>query len=217
MTRTLGRHFPYAAAGLAALAIAGCSTSTSMLHTWAAPDFQKTSIKKLLVMGIAKDGATRRTFEDAFVARLKELGYEAVPGYLWAPDATTINRDAVAEKIRSEHVTHVIVTRVASVRDVQSYVPGTVYAPGAYAYGPAYYGGWYSYYSYGYTAVVTPGYTVTNQVVTLETNLYYMSRPENDAIVWSGTSETWRGESPTSNVNSVITTLVYNMRNKNIL
>lgn len=200
------------ATAVAALAIAGCN-STSMLHTWSAPDFQKTSVKKLLVMGVAKDGATRRTFEDGFVARLKELGYEAVPGYLWAPDATTINRDAIVEKIRSEHVTHVLVTRVANVREVQSTVPATVYYP----YGPAYYGGWYSYYSWGYGAVVSPGYTVTNQVVTLETNLYDTSRAENDAIVYSGTSETWRGESPSSNVNSVISALVYSMRAKSVL
>ena len=194
-----------------ALLVAACTSATSMVHTWTAPDFQKASVKKILVLGVAKDGATRRSYEDGFVSKLKALGYQAVPGYLWAPDATKIDHSALNEKIHAEGVTHVLVTRLAAIRDVQTTVPTTVYT------GPAYYGGWYSYYSWGYTTMVSPGYTVTNQVVTLETNFYDTAKKEESAIVWSGTSDTWRGDTPASNISSVISTLLESMRSSHVL
>jgi hypothetical protein len=84
-------------------------------------------------------------------------------------------------------------------------------------YGPGYYGSWSSYYAVGYGAVVEPGYTTVNTVVTLETNLYDASK-EKDALVFSGESDTWTDQAGSgSKIDSVIYKLVYEMRAKQVL
>jgi len=101
-------------------------------------------------------------------------------------------------------------------KDVETYhAPTTVGV--SYGYGPGYYGGWSSYYSAGYGAVIEPGYTTVDTVVTLETNFYDASK-EKDALIWSGESATWTDQAQTgSKINSVVHALVYDMRAKGVI
>ena len=191
MLNSLGRLVLLA--GAAALMVS-CS-STKIVHSWAAPGATKATVKKVLVLGISSNPSLRRTYEDTFAVELEKLGYKTVSGYLWAPDAANLDRDAITAKIRAEGVTHVLVTRLVRAKDVETYhAPTTVGV--SYGYGPGYYGGWGSYYSMGYGAVVEPGYTTVDTVVTLETNFYDASK-EKDALVWSGESATWTDQAQT--------------------
>ena len=203
-----------ASALILAVLAAGCSARTTVTQTWTSPRYAKSAVRKILVLGIARDGTVRRAYEEDFAERLKALGYEAVPGYAWVGDATEIDRGAIVAKIKENGVTHVLVTRVVGKKEVERYVPPQTVSVG---YGPGWYGGWYSYYSVGYSYVAQPGYITRDEVVTLETNLYDASKPEKDALVWSGTSETWIGDSPKGSVQSVISAVVYKMRAENIL
>ena len=206
----------------AALALAGtilaaaCST-TKMVHSWSAPGFTKESVKKVLVLGISPNASLRRTYEDTFSVELEKMGYQAVSGYLWIPDATQLDREAIIARIKKENVTHVLVTRLVNTKDVETYHAPTVVGVGYGGYGPGYYGSWSSYYSVGYTTVMDPGYTTVDTVVTLETNLYDASR-EKDALVFSGESQTWTDQAQSgSKIDSVIYKLVYEMRAKRVL
>lgn len=205
------------AAAILALALSGCTTHTEMITSWAAPGASKANVKKILVLGISQDTSTRRTFEDDFAGKLKAKGYEAVPGYTWVPDAAKLDQAALAQQIKAEAVTHVLVTRLVGKKAVATEVPATVtYAP----YGPGYYGSWGTYWSYGYGTVYSPGYTTVNDVVTLETNLYDATKPEKDSLVWSGQSETWTDPTPTpskSKIDSVIDKILYEMRLKKVV
>jgi hypothetical protein len=204
-----------ALAGLGVLAMASCS-STKIVHSWAAPGATKESVKKVMVLGISNNPAIRRTYEDTFAAELEKLGYKTVSAYLWAPDAANLDKDALIARIRAENVTHVIVTRIVQSKDVETYHPPTTVGV-AYGYGPAYYGSWSSYYTVGYGAVVEPGYTTVDTVVTLETNLYDASK-DKDALVWSGQSATWTDQAQTgSKIDSVVHALVYEMRAKGVI
>jgi hypothetical protein len=203
------RRFGFAAA---VALLASCS-ATKIVHSWSAPGFSKAGVKKVLVLGVSSNPALRRTYEDTFSVELEKLGYQAVSGYLWAPDAANLDRDAIVARIRKENVTHVLVTRLVKAKDVETYhAPTTVGV--SYGYGPGYYGGWSSYYSYGYGAIVEPGYTTVDTVVTLETNFYDASK-EKDALVWSAESATWTDQAQSgSKIDSVVHTLVYEMRAK---
>jgi hypothetical protein len=100
---------------------------------------------------------------------------------------------------------------------VTTEVPTTVTTVGYAPYGPGYYGSWGTYWSVGYGSVVSPGYTTVNDVVTLETNFYDASK-EKDALVWSGQSETWMDTgSGASRIDSVIDTVVMEMRAKGLI
>jgi len=196
--------------------VAACS-STKMVHSWSTPDFSRETVKKVLVLGISPNAALRRTFEDSFSVELEKRGYETVSGYLWIPDATNLDRDAIMARIRAEHVTHVLVTRVVGTKEVVTYHAPTTVAVGYGGYGPGYYGSWSSYYTVGYGAVMDPGYTTVNDVVTLETNFYDASK-EKDALVFSGESATWTDQAQSgSKIDSVISAVVYTMRAKRVL
>jgi hypothetical protein len=199
--------------------VAACAV-TKMVHSWNAPGFSRETVKKVLVLGISPNTALRRTFEDSFSVELEKLRYQAVSGYLWIPDATNLDRDAILARIKAEHVTHVLVTRVLDTKEVVTYSAPTTVAVGygGYGgYGPGYYGSWSSYYTVGYGAVMSPGYTTVNDVVTLETNFYDASK-EKDALVYSGQSETWTDQAQSgSKIDSVISAVVYAMRQKRVL
>lgn len=210
------RLMSIAAAGV--FLVTAC-VSTKMVHSWVLPGFNKESVKKVLVLGISPNAALRRTYEDSFSVELEKRGYQAVSGYLWAPDAANLDREAIIAKIHAEHVTHVLVTRLVKSKDVETYHSPTVMSVGYGGYGPGYYGSWSTYYSAGYGAVVSPGYTTTNTVVTLETNFYDAAK-EKDALVWSGESDTWTDQSESgtnSNIDSVISQLIYQMRAQKVL
>lgn len=218
MMRTSTRHLILAATAL--VVVTSCS-STKMVRSWTAPGFTKATVKKVLVLGVSANPLLRRLYEDSFAVELEKLGYKAVSGYLWAPDATSLDKDAIIARIKAENVTNVIVTRIVSTKEVATYHAPTVTVGVGYGgyggYGPAYYGSWSTYYSTGYAAVMDPGYTTVNDVVTLETNFYDAAR-ESDALVWSGESETWLDQTRSGKkVDGVISAIVYRMRSSRVL
>ena len=212
-----------ALAAAALLVLQSCVTTTVTKY-WAAPGYSKTSVKKVLVLGISGNQLLRRIYEDSFAVALEKLGYQAVSGYLWAPDATSLDKDAIIARMKAENVTNVVVTRIISTTEVVSYSGPTVGVGVSYGgyggyggYGPAYYGSWGSYYAAGYAAVVDTGTVTANDLVTLETNFYDASR-EPDALVWSGSSETLTDQSRSGKkIDEVITIVVQKMRASRVL
>lgn len=191
------------------LLAAACAPSTKILKSWVDPSLPPGTLKKVLVLGVARNSTLRRSYEDAFVAALKDRGVEGVPSYEWAPDVSTIDRDAIAARVREEGVTQVLVTRVVNRQKVETYQPPTVSTVGVSPYGPGWYGGWYPYYSVGFSYVSSPGYVTVHDVVSLETNLYDSA---SEKLIWSGLSETWVETTPDRNIQPVIGTLIYRMR-----
>jgi len=207
-----------AAAALAL--VVGCS-ATQMTKTWTSPGFNKKTVKKILVLGIAQDDLIRRIYEDTFAVDLEKLGYKAISGYLWVPDALHLDKDAVIARIKAEGVTNVVVTRIVSTKEVATYTGPTVAVGVGYGgyggFGPAYYGSWSTYYSTGYATVMDPAYTTINDVVTLETNFYDASKTEN-ALVWSGESATWTDTSRSGKkIAGLVSAIVYQMRASRVL
>jgi len=212
--RSTLRRFSLAMAAMAL--VSGC-VSTKLVHTWAMPGFDKASVKKVLVFGVSPNIALRRSYEDSFSVELEKLGYQTVSGYLWAPDSAHFDRDAIIAKIKEKGVTHVVVTRLVDVKEVETYHAPTTVGVGYGGYGPGYYGSWSSYYSVGYSTVVSPGYTTVDKVVTLETNFYDAEKAEK-GLIWSGESATWTDQGQTeSKVNEVIHALVYQMRAQKVI
>ncbi len=199
-------------AALALTALAACAPTVKMLSSWKAPTFQEGSVKKVLVLGIAPDSALRRQFEDVFAAEFRARKVDSVPGYPWFPEPRTVAKDAAAEKVKAEHVSHVVVTRIVDKKSVQEYHPPVVMTAGV-GY-PGYYGSWGSYWSVGYSTAVSPGYISNKDVVCLETNVYEVA---TGAMVWTGMTETWVEGEPHQNVDAVIRRVVYELRQARII
>jgi len=198
---------------LATLAVAACAPKTTLLSSWLAPGFQPGSVSKVLVLGVAADSSIRRQYEDMFCAELVKLGVAGIPGYKWVPDPGKLDKDALAQRAKAEGVTHVIVTRVVDRQKVETYHPPSTATVGV-GYGPGWYGSYGSFYATGYSYVTSPGYVTTNDVVSLETNVYGTAKED---LIWSGMSETWVDGSGQKNLDPVIHSFVWELRGKKVL
>lgn len=196
-------------------AAGGCAPTTRMLTSWSAPDFRQGSVEKVLVLAVARDVSIRRSYEDTFVRTLEKHGYAAVPSYLWIPEMPKeLDKALIAQKVKENGVTHVLATRLVDQKTVRTYTPPSYATVGVAPYYPGWYGSYYSYWSVGYSTVMTPGSVTEEQVVSLETNLYDASE---EKLIWTGITETWISSTPSQNVDAVIDKVVYELRAKGIL
>lgn len=196
------------AAAIGALFAAGCGGATQTTRVWTDPSFETNSLRKLMVIGIGNNPTIRRSFEDRFTAALKAQGIDAEPSYRLVGDGK-LDSARTSTEMHQTGCDGVFVTRIVDQKTVRTYYPPTssyvgapyIGAPQAYRYG------WYGYYGLGYSYATTPGYTVENQVVNLETTLY---RVADGQLVWSALSQEWLGQSdiPGSEVDPLVRQLI---------
>lgn len=147
-----------------------------MTETWKDDQFKGT-IRKVAVIGVFKDGETRKIFEDEFAYRLRARGITAVASHKFIPDDKLPDKDFVIGKIRSLGEDTVIVTRILDRETAQTVVPGRSYIVPNY----------YATYGTYYTQIYQPAYTVTEGFAYGETNLYNVN---DEKLIWSGRSKT---------------------------
>jgi hypothetical protein len=197
--------------------VLGCASSTKMLSSSTTPDFRPGTVKKVFVVGVAQNDSLRRLFEETFVNDLKRDKYDGEVSYMRFPDPEPkkIDKDAVSAALVKDGFTHVLVTRLVSVEDRETYVPPTTMAVGV-GYGGygGYYGGWYPYMSMSYGYVTSPGYTTVDRVVCLETNLYDLGTQK---LVWTGQTQTWVDKSAEESVRKVIYAVLWDLRAKKVI
>ena len=178
------------AAAVCLLVLTSCS-ATTMSAVWKDPNYQGGELKKVLVVGVAKDDAIRRLFEDEFTARLKTHGTDAYPSYSLIPSAEMLDEDTVNAKIENLGMDAVLVTRFVNRKKETVYTPGTTY----------YSGGWYNWYSRGYGYASSPGYYSEYEVISLSTNIY---ETQTGKMIRSGMSDTVTGGSAETEIKDLI-------------
>ena len=75
MARIHSTHLAACLLVVAAVAVAGCA-STELVSQWKSPAFSGPPLKKVMVVGVSSQPATRRIFEDEFSAALKAAGVD---------------------------------------------------------------------------------------------------------------------------------------------
>ena len=174
---------------------------TNLTSAWKDPSYQRQP-GKIFVVGIAKKPVNKRMLEDEFVRQLKARGVNAVASYTVMSDSRKNDHSVVAAKMKEQGADAVLISRLASKKTVQTYVPGTVYYP------PQNYNNWHDYYGYGSQAVYTPGYVAEDEYALMETNLYSAG---NDKLIWSAASETELMGSNQAQIKSYIGVMVKSM------
>jgi hypothetical protein len=173
-------------ATVAALILAGCGSTTKLTNVWTDPTLPPSSIQKVMVVAVAQNASGRRMFEDTFASALQKQGVQAISSYSALPGGVTDSLSAHTAMIQNG-CDGVFVTRIIDQKTVDTYYPPTSTYVGTPYYG-GYYGGWYGYYNTSYAVMTSPGYTVENEVIHVETNLY---READSKLVWAALSESW--------------------------
>ena len=177
--------FRPAMTGMIAL-LAGCAT-TALTSTWESPDYRGGPVKNLAVFVIAKDESIGRFAEDQMV-RTMPAGTKATAGYTLF-DKPEGDKDKVRAALIKAGYDGVLVSRLVAVDKSQTYIPPHTHfvQTGPYAVSTPYYGNFVGYYGQGFAVVqTTPGYTVENTTVVVETILYKLP---DDKPIWTATTK----------------------------
>jgi hypothetical protein len=202
-----------AAAAFAAVALVSCAASTQLTSSWSDPAAAGRGYKKIVVVGVTNKGPIRREYEDAFSRELAARGIEATPSYNFGSPDSKLDKDGAIAKLQELGADAVLVTRLVDKETYNTYYPpsySSVAAPSPY------YGGWYGYYSMGYSYMTSPGYVEENKVYRIETNLYDI---KGDKLIWSGLTETtlMSSEAPDAEIAPLIATLAYDMEKHKVI
>jgi hypothetical protein len=178
---TRERAFRIRAAGalaplLLAAALGACSTTT-LEGSWKEPQFTG-PLRNVLVIGVARNQATRRVFEDNFVSSLKARGTPAIASYPLLPDEGVIPKERIRQAVAQSGADSVLVTRVLRVQRAVLVTPGR----GAPDYMRDDFHGWYAK-----TWDSAPPPVEEYDVLTIESTLWDIRQ---ERVVWKGTSET---------------------------
>jgi hypothetical protein len=189
------------------LLIACCSTTT-LDSVWRDPNYQGGKLKKVLVIGVAREETNRRLFEDKFVAQLKTYGTDAIASYTIIPSTEKLDKATVENEIKTLRLGAVLITQLVNIKKKTDYVPIASYPAGPYQ------SGWYGGYSRSYENVSAPGYNVEYEVVSLETRIY---DTREEKLIWSGLSRTDLEGSVGSAIESLIKVLIKNLSDNKLI
>ena len=167
--------------------IAGCGPTQKITSSWAAPEATaKGPYNKVFVVVLSPNSNANYNIEAQMANTLIARGFKVLRSTDIFPPKFSITQDLTREQL-TEAITKrgcdaVLMLALLDSKKVESYNPGTVYAPVNYGY----YGSYYGYYNYYYPVVYSPGYYSVDKTYYLETNLYDLAA---DKLLWSVQSE----------------------------
>ena len=188
----------------AALALAACAASTTLRDSWYDTSYAGGAFKRVVVLGVARDEAERRTFEDIAVARLQAAGVDAVPSYRYLREGGRVPEDRLDEAVRASGADALWMSRVRRV-ERRTDVYQTM-APGPVMWGP----GWYGMYSGWYPVTEVRQY----DIATVETTIF---DTRTKAVVWAGTSETYDPRSVAKEAPAFADLIIRSLRERGLL
>jgi hypothetical protein len=165
----------------------GCGPSQKITGSWASPDAKTFGpFTKVFVMVLSQNSTANYNIESQMAKILISKGFKVVKSNDIYPPSFSATQDftkeQLAESIGKTGCDAILMLALLDSKEVETYNPGTVYAPVNYGY----YGSYYGYYNHYYPQVYSPGYYSVDKTFYLEANLYDLKA---DKLVWSIQSE----------------------------
>jgi hypothetical protein len=165
----------------------GCGPTQKITGSWASPEAKaKGPYNKVFVVVLSPNSTANYDIEAQMANTLISRGFKVLRSTDIFPPKFSITQDLTREQlteaISKRGCDAVLMLSLLDSKEVESYNPGTVYAPVNYGY----YGSYYGYYNHYYPAVYSPGYYSVDKTYYLETNLYDL---KDDILLWSVQSE----------------------------
>ena len=197
---------------LAAIILSGCGSNTSIVSSWRDPKITvaQEHFKKVLVVVLVKDEASRRTAENR-IAASNEIFKTS---YQYLNESTSqLTKEQKLKILQDENFDGVITMRLVSTEKETNYVPGTytgIYYGGfdgmytnVYGYG---FGNWYGMYS---PSFYDPGYYQETTSYMVETNIFSL---KENKLIWTGTTKSEYVTDLGQSVDAIMQAVVAEMR-----
>ena len=197
---------------IAILALSSCGSNTSIVNSWRDPKVTvaQENFKKVLVVALLKDEASRRITENRIAASnpIFKTSYE----YL-NETVKDLSKEQKLKILQDENFDGVITLRLVSTEKETTYVPGTYTGmyyggfdgmyTGMYGYG---FGNWYGMYSPNF---YDPGYYQETTSYMVETNVFSL---KENKLIWTGTTKSDYVTDLGQTVDAIMQTVVQEMR-----
>jgi len=157
--------------------------STKFVSTWSNPTGAQIgdARNKVAAFVLSSDETMRQGPEETLATEMRRRGVDCLAGYTVLPGELAKDLEKAKAFIKKSGITGAILMRVVGKEEQTSYTPGTMW------YAAPYYPSFWGYWSYGWSAVYSPGYLSTDTIVSVETLVYSVER---DTLLWAGKSET---------------------------
>lgn len=202
--RSMNRFVKLFAAVMLSVTAISCAPSTTLVQRWSDPAYTAEPGDSMVIIALSDTERKVRVWESAFSTVLSAANVKPILGTSLVSGGAAADEATLMTAIRESEADMVALTRLVSVDKEETYVPGTTsyYAPASAAYG------FYPYYYSSYEMVSTPGYYQTDQIYTLETNVYHV---KTEKLIWSGVTETVNPETSQDGATDVAYTIVDDM------
>jgi hypothetical protein len=213
--------------------LSSCASPIKLTSSWGnkQAEVKKQPVIMVMVLGKA-NSATREDIENNIVGRLKKEGFKAVPATgIFQPGVKHDSAELVST-LRKNSIDMLITNAVVSRTENERFIPGAVQgtdimvpAGGAaavnngYYYGGFGYNSYYNYYNANNSYQVidapkTPGTTVTDVHIVIESNLYIVATPQ---MIWTGHSTSTTKEPTASEINGFSKEVISDIKKYNLL
>ena len=208
-----------------------CSPQIMLTSSWTNRQAKVKSSPVIMVMVLGKpNSATRKNVENKMVALLKKDGYKAIPASdIFPPGVAKHDSAELVNTLRKNNIDLFLTNAVISRTENERFIPGAIQGsdivvPGGgivtpdYAYNSIYFG-YNNYYNYSNSyqtieAPQTPGTTVTDVHIVIQSNLYEVATPE---LIWHGLSTSYTKEPTTGEINKFAKEVLGDIRKNNLL
>ena len=157
-----------------------CAGTNKPTQTWVDEAHRGEPVSNILVIGVTykEKEKVRRSFEDKFVIQLKAAGVEAISSgdAISIPKELELEKDEVLKAVNKFNNDAVIITHLVGKEEKESYTRPVRLS-----------GGQYGYHGRAHGYIPNTGYSRTDTIVRLVTNLYDV---KTEKLIWSGQSET---------------------------
>lgn len=205
------------------LLLSSCVSTSKLTASWIDPEFKRSQVRSILVLGVSGEDLLRRTFEDEMAAQLRQYGLTAIPSYRSIPGKEIPKQEEMEEWVGTRKVDGIIVSRLLETRQETVVQPGYTTRLGAYS-GPYWgrsrhpwvdpYHGWYGYYSGSYDVLHYPPEVSHYEVYIIETTLYLVA---TDQPVWSVRAEISVEKDMNRSIEDLVADLIDNMADEGVI
>jgi hypothetical protein len=193
--------------------LAACSNNAEIKYAYIDPTVKNKDLHGALVIGVAREQASRISFETRFARALERKGVRAIASHTLFPGEKMTTEQAIA--IANENkLDTILLTRYVGESAQDVYHPGTIYYGVAPVYGGGYNRRFGSYYGRAYEVAYEAPVTTTNVTVTLVSDLYEVKTEEH---LWQAVSDAIRAGSQNDLLDAFINSFVNNMVEQKLL
>ena len=184
---------------IASIVILSCSSSTQFTDVYVDETFSGKEMKKILVLGLAKDDWKKKVYENEFRSQLLKHDVEVLTAWQELPKGEKLTKETFEKYFKDKNVDAVLVAIEGGESTEQIlYKGGSSHV----------YVGFYGFYASTAASYYNPGYITEEKTVHMRTNLY---ETDNAKLIWSARSQSYEPKSTKDVIDKVSHSIVYEL------